>query len=82
MIEGSGNAQSAVDASVELDRNAWDPSRLHEGDKLVATDIEKEMPDPSAFLDFDGICDDRLEPENAFVEFSGLVEIESGKADV
>jgi hypothetical protein len=40
------------------------------------------MPYTSAFFDFDGICDDWLEPENAFIECSGLIEIESGKADV
>lgn len=82
MVERSWNAQSAVDTSVELSRYAWDPARLHKRDKLVATGIEKEMPDKSAFLDFDRICDDRRESENASVEFSGLVEIESGKADV
>src|SRR5262249_32008843 len=76
------HAQSAIDAGVVVLRHAGNVARLHEGDQLVASDVEEDVAQRAAFLDAQGVFDDRLEAQHVLVEGARLVEVEGREADM
>ena len=56
--------------------------RLEKGNELIASDIEKEVSEVSAFFDPYRVGDDRLEPQHALVKPAGLVEVECRETNV
>src|SRR4029077_19480577 len=82
MIEAGRNTEPAVDARIVIRRHARNVVRFHKGDELIVPDIEKDVAKVPAFLDVDGVGDDRLEPQNALVKRAGLVEIARRETDV
>ena len=58
------------------------PAHFQEGEKLIAPDVEEHVPKASAFVDFQRVGDNRLEPQNAFIERACSVEVESREADM
>jgi hypothetical protein len=75
MIEGSRNTESAVDAGVVFYRHARNSTRLPKGNKLVASGMEKNVPDTPTFFDLYGVGDHRLETQNALVKLTSLVQV-------
>jgi hypothetical protein len=57
-------------------RHVCNAVRFQKGDQLIAPDIEKQMPQMSAFLDLYRVGDDRLKAKDALVKLAGLVQIE------
>lgn len=82
MIKGGRNTKSTVDARIVFRRDVWNSLRFHKGDKLIAPDIEEEVPDAPAFFDLYRIRDYWLESQNTLVKLPGLVEVKRGKNDV
>jgi hypothetical protein len=58
VIKAGGNTESAVDAGIIVRRYVRDALRFQKGDKLIAPDIEKEVPKVPAFFDRDRVGDD------------------------
>src|SRR5215470_2276892 len=73
MIEGGRNSESAIDAGIEFSGYLRNAARLHKSDELIASDIEKHVPDASALLDLYGVCHYGSKAENVFVKLAGLV---------
>jgi len=63
-------------------RHARHVVRLHEGNQLVAPDIEENVTQRAAFLDTQGVGNDCLEAQHVLVEGPSLVEVESRETDV
>jgi hypothetical protein len=63
-------------------RHAGHVARFHEGQQLVAPDVEEDMPQAAAFGDAQGVGDDGLEAQDVLVEGPRLVEVEGREADV
>jgi hypothetical protein len=51
MIEAGGDAEPAVDARIIFCRHVWNSVWFQKGDKLIASDIEKEVSKMPAFFD-------------------------------
>jgi hypothetical protein len=61
MIKGRGNTEPAVDPRIVFCGNIGDSVRLEKADTLTAADIEKQMPQITAFFDLYRNIVDRLE---------------------
>jgi hypothetical protein len=62
--------------------HVWNFVWFQKGDKLIAPDVEKDVSKVPAFLDLYRVGDDRLEPQNALVKLTGLVQVECRETDV
>src|SRR6267378_5313372 len=82
MIEAGGNTEPTVDARIVFCRHVWNAVRFQKGDELIAPDIKKDVAKVPALFNLYRIGDDRFEPQNAFVELSGLVEVECRETNV
>src|SRR5262245_39737999 len=82
MVEAGGDTEPPIDARIVVCRHVRDSVRFHEGNKLIAPDIKKEMSKMTAFFDVYRIGDDRFEPQNTLVKLARLVEVERRKANV
>jgi hypothetical protein len=56
--------------------------RFQKGDKLIAPDIEKDVPETSAFLDLYPVGNDRFEAQNTLVELTSLVQAKGRETDM
>jgi len=82
MIEADGNAKALVDARFVLRGNAVNALRLHEGQQLVASDIEEDVADRSAFGDPNQLVDHHLEAQNLLVKRSGRLHVQRRQTDM
>jgi hypothetical protein len=82
MIEASGDTEPAIDAGIVFWRHVWNSLRFQKGDELIVPDIEKEVSKVPTFCNLDRVHDYWLEPQNALVELTGLVEVKRREADM
>ena len=82
VVHALGHPERAVQAAVELDGDAADPARLHEGEQLPLSSREEHVPDLAALLHLDDVAANRLESEHPLVERARGVHVESPQADV
>jgi hypothetical protein len=82
MIKAGGNAEPAVDPCIVFCGYIGNSVRLQKGNKLTAADIEKHMPQVTAFFDRYRVGNNRLETQHALVKGAGLVEVECREADM
>jgi hypothetical protein len=75
VIHALGHAEWPVEAAVELDRNALDPARLHEGQELLLPRVEEHVAELTAFLHGDDVATDHLEAKHALVEGARHVHV-------
>jgi len=81
-MEGTGrNAESPVDASVEVLGDPGYTVPLHEGQAGALSGIEEDMIDSSALLDRESLMDQDIEPEHALVESACGPNVVGGQAD-
>src|SRR5262249_10263972 len=82
MVEGGRNAQPAINAGIVVRRHARYVARFHERQKLIASDVEEDMSQPTTLADERRVGNRRLEAENVLVEGTCPVEIESSEPDM
>jgi len=82
MIEAGGNAEPAVDPRIVFCGYVGNSVWFHKGDKLTAADIEKHVPQVTAFFDRYRVGDNRSETQHTLVKRAGLVEVERRQTDV
>jgi hypothetical protein len=82
MIKGCGNTKAAVDPRIVFCGYIGNSARFQKANELTAADIEKHMPQVTAFFDRHRVGANRLETQHALVERAGLVEVERRKADM
>src|SRR5215813_11476907 len=82
MIKGSRHTESAVDPGIIFCRYVWHSACLQKGEQLITPDIEKHVPNTSAFFDLDRVSDDGRKAQHAFVKLASLVKVKGGKADM
>jgi hypothetical protein len=82
MIEAGGNAEAAIDPRIVFCGHIGNAVRFQKGNELTAADIEKHVPQVTAFFDRYRIGDNRFETQHALVKRAGLVEVEGREADM
>ena len=82
MIKAGGNAEPAVDPRIVFCGYIGNSVRFQKGNELTAANIEKHMPQVTAFFDRYRVSDNRLETQHALVKRAGLVEVEGREADM
>jgi hypothetical protein len=73
------NPESPIDAGIELSGYLRDSARLHKSNELVASGIEKHVPDAPALFNLYGVCHYGSEAENHLVKLPRLVQVKGGK---
>src|SRR5215813_12698161 len=82
MIKGRRNTEAAVDPRIVFGGNIGNSVRFEKADTLTAADIEKQMPQITAFFDLYRNIIDRLETQHPLVKCAGLVEVERREANM
>jgi len=82
MVKPVGHAEASVDAGVVLRWYCFDTARLHEAEEFAVATVEECVADTPPFLEIDLLDGHEAEAEHTFVESSGGIKVERGKADV